>query len=124
MTADGIHELGKDEVDRITAKMEKVKEQIGFTAELKDFFELVRTKEDLMPFHNPEVVMIDFNGIHERMSAHLDSVFQLRLKAGFQIKRTEAFCEASASAEYVPGSKNLSVLELFTWPYPTLKLIT
>lgn len=121
MTAEEIHALGKQEVERITGEMEKVKEDLGFEGELNDFFNMVRTKKELMPFENPEEVIAHFNGIRERLSLRLDSVFNLRPKADFIIKRTEAFREASASAEYVPGSKDAKRPGTFYVPIPDVK---
>ena len=43
MTADEIHQLGLKEVARISAEMEKVKDQVGFKGDLKSFFHFVRT---------------------------------------------------------------------------------
>ncbi len=121
MTAEDIHALGKQEVERIAGEMEKIKEELGFKGELKDFFIEVRNKKELMPFNDPAEVLEHFNGIHERLSLQLDSVFNLRPKAGFHVKRTEAFREASASAEYVPGSKDAKRPGTFYVPIPNAK---
>ena len=43
MTADEIHELGLSEVARITAGMEKVKQEVGFKGTLQQFFDHLRT---------------------------------------------------------------------------------
>ena len=50
MTADEIHQLGLKEVERISAEMEKVKQQVGFKGDLKSFFDYVRNDKDLMPY--------------------------------------------------------------------------
>ena len=106
LSADEIHNLGLSEVARIRGEMEKVKSEIGFKGDLKSFFEFIRTNNDLKPFTEPQEVIAHFNKVKERISIRLDSVFTSRPKAGFEVKRTEAFREASASAEYVPGSKD------------------
>ncbi len=118
MTAVEIHELGLREVDRITKEMEKVKAEIGYVGELKDFFTTIRTKKELVPFSKPEEVLAHFDKIHERLNLYLDRVFNLRPKSGFHVKRTEAFREASASAEYVPGSKDAKRPGTFYVPIP------
>ncbi|MBQ0740386.1 DUF885 family protein, partial [Aquimarina celericrescens] len=46
MTAEQIHELGLPEVARISAEMEKVKEQVGYTGDLTSFFDHVRNKKE------------------------------------------------------------------------------
>jgi uncharacterized protein (DUF885 family) len=118
MTADEIHQLGLKEVARLTAEMEKVKMQVGFKGSLKDFFEHVRTKKELMPFTEPQQVIDNFNAIHERMKPNLDKLFDLKPKTAFEVKRTEAFREASASAEYNQGSLDGTRPGIFYVPIP------
>ena len=57
MTADEIHQLGLSEVARIRSEMEKVKEQVGFTGTLKEFFDHVRNVKELMPFTDAQQVI-------------------------------------------------------------------
>lgn len=120
MSADEIHELGKREVRRIQDEMEKVKNQIGFKGDLKAFFNHVRQREDQMPFTKPEEVLANFEEIQKRMEPKLNSLFALKPKADFEVRRTEAFREASASAEYVPGSKDGSRPGTFYIPIPNV----
>lgn len=121
MTADEIHELGKSEVQRILGEMEKVKNEIGFSGDLKAFFNHVRQRKDQMLFSKPEEVIANFNDIQKRMEPQLKALFDIKPKAGFEVKRTEAFREASASAEYVPGSKDASRSGTFYIPIPNIK---
>lgn len=118
MTADEIHELGKTEVARIRGEMEKAMKQLGFNGDLMEFFEHVRSNKELMPFKEPNEVIAYFKSIEANIDAKLDSVFNLRPKAGFEVRRTEAFREASASAEYVPGSKDAARPGVFYVPIP------
>ena len=69
MTADQIHELGLSEVARIRAEMEQVKKQVGFEGNLKEFFDHVRDRKELMPFTDPEQVIANFNAIHDKNEA-------------------------------------------------------
>ncbi len=121
MTADEIHELGKREVARIRREMEKAMQASGFRGDLKAFFDEVRSTEKLMPFDQPEQVIAYFESIEKKIDIKLDSVFNLRPKAGFGVRRTEAFREASASAEYVPGSKDSSRPGVFYVPIPEVE---
>lgn len=121
MNADEIHELGKSEVERIRGEMDLAMKSLGFQGDLMDFFEHVRTNSNLMPFTEPEQVIVHFKSIEKKIDAKLDSVFNLRPKAGFEVRRTEAFREASASAEYVPGSKDASRPGVFYVPIPDVK---
>jgi len=121
MNADEIHELGLSEVARISSEMETVKNEIGFKGELRFFFNSLRSKKELMPFSNPNEVVASFNTIKERIDLRIDSLFELTPKAGFGVRRTEAFREASASAEYVPGSKDGARAGIFYVPIPDSK---
>lgn len=118
MTTDEIHELGMKEVQRIRGEMEKTKAEIGFEGDLETFFAFIRDNADLIPYNKPEQVLAHFKNIEDIIQTRLDSIFELRPKAGFEVKRTEAFREASASAEYVPGSKDASRPGTFYVPIP------
>jgi uncharacterized protein (DUF885 family) len=120
-TADEIFALGKSEVDRISTEMEKIKEQVGFKGDLKAFFAYLRTKKELTPFTKPEQVIANFNAIHERMKPNLAKLFDKTPKTGFEVRRTEAFREASASAEYFAGSQDGSRPGVFYVPIPDVR---
>ena len=118
MTAEEIHQLGLSEVKRIRSEMEKIKEQVGFDGELKAFFDYVRNNKDLMPFDEPQQVIDNFNAIHERMKPQIERLFDLKPKTPFEVRRTEAFRENSASAEYNPGSLDGTRPGIFYTPIP------
>ena len=71
-----------------------------------------------MPFTQPEQVIDHFDEIKWRVADSLSALFNLKPKATFEVRRTEAFREASASAEYVPGSKDTSRSGIFYVPIP------
>lgn len=121
MSADEVFNLGKSEVARILAEMEKVKTDVGYEGDLKSFFNYVREKKELMPFTKPVQVIANFEKIHETMKPQLEKLFDKVPKTPFQIKRTEAFREASASAEYNQGSKDGSRPGTFYVPIPNVK---
>jgi len=121
MTADEIHQLGLKEVARLSAEMEKVKTQVGFTGSLKDFFNYVRAKKELMPFTKPQQVIDNFNAIHEKMKPNLEKLFDMKPKTAFEVRRTETFREASASAEYNQGSLDGTRPGIFYVPIPDVK---
>ncbi|WP_340199280.1 DUF885 domain-containing protein [Ascidiimonas sp. W6] len=121
MTADEIHELGLKEVERIASEMEKIKNEVGFEGSLKEFFNHVRSKKELMPFKEPQEVIDNFYAIHERMKSNLENMFDLTPKTDFEVRRTEEFREASASAEYNPGSLDGTRAGIFYVPIPDVK---
>lgn len=118
LSADQIHELGKIEVKRILLEMEEAKNAIGFEGDIKAFFEYIRNSPEQMPFKKPEEVIDNFNSIKEKINKKFFEVFGLSPKASFIVKRTEAFREASASAEYVPGTKDATRPGIFYVPIP------
>ena len=121
MTADEIHQLGLTEVERISKEMEKVKRQVGFNGTLLQFFDHVRERKALMPFTEPEQVIENFEAIHERMKPQLEKLFDQVPETPFEVRRTEAFREASASAEYNPGSRDGSRPGVFYVPIPDVR---
>jgi len=120
-TAEEIFALGKSEVERISNEMEAVKQQVGYQGDLKSFFDVLRKKKDLMPFAKPEEVIAHFNAIHEKMKPSLAKLFDKTPKTPFEVRRTEAFREASASAEYVNGSLDGTRPGIFYVPVPNVK---
>lgn len=118
MSADEIHNLGLSEVARIRSEMEKIKEQVGFKGDLKAFFDHVRNSKELMPFSTPEEVIANFNKMHATMKPKVDELFSLQPKTPFEVRRTEAFREKSASAEYNPGSLDGTRPGIFYTPIP------
>lgn len=118
MTAEEIHELGLKEVARILSEMEKIKAQVGYTDDLKSFFNHVRESKELMPFKTPEAIIANFNDIHEKMKPQLEKLFDMKPKTPFEVKQTEAFRENSASAEYNPGSLDGTRPGIFYTPIP------
>jgi uncharacterized protein (DUF885 family) len=118
MTADEIHTLGLSEVARIISEMEKVKKEVGFKGTIKQFFNEVRTKKELMPYSTPKEILDHFNAIHEKMKPQLEKLFGNKPKTPFIVKQTEKFREASASAEYNPGSLDGTRPGVFYVPIP------
>ena len=121
MTASEIHELGLSEVARIRTEMEEIKKQVGFDGDLKAFFNYVRNKKELMPFKDPQQVIANFNAIHTTMKPQIEKLFGNKPKTPFEVRRTEAFREKSASAEYNPGSLDGTRPGIFYTPIPEVE---
>ena len=113
-----IHELGLKEVARLKAEMEKVKEQVGFKGTIVEFFNHVRNRKELIPFKKPEEVIANFESIYKRIKPNVDKLFSLQPKTAFEIRRTEAFREKTASAEYVQGTVDGTRPGIFYVPIP------
>lgn len=121
LSAEEVFQLGQREVRRLLAEMEKVRERVGFQGDLKAFFEHVRTRRELMPFTEPRQVIENFHAIHHRMQPSLKKLFNLAPRTPFEIRRTEAFREASASAEWSYGSLDGQRPGIFYVPIPNVR---
>ena len=121
LTADEIHNIGLKEVAKISSEMEKIKTKVGFNGDLKSFFNHVRELDELIPFNEPQEVIDNFNKIHEKMTPQVNNLFGLQPKTPFEVRRTESFREASASAEYNPGSLDGTRPGIFYVPIPNIK---
>jgi uncharacterized protein (DUF885 family) len=104
MTADQIFDLGMSEVNRIGAEMNKIKNQVGFQGDLKSFFEFIRTDPQFFPFKTDSDVIRGFEAIYEKEKPFVDQLFTTQPKSRFEIRQTESFRAASASAEYQQGT--------------------
>ena len=120
-TPEEIHEIGLKEVARLNSEMEKIKEQVGFKGTLKEFLNDVRNKKELKPYSKPEEVLAHFQKIYETIKPNVDKLFSLQPKTKFEIRRTEAFREKTASAEYIQGAVDGSRPGIFYVPIPNAK---
>lgn len=103
-TPEEIYQLGLSEVARIKLKMDSIKTLVGFKGDMKAFFTSMRNNPEFMPYTKPQQILAAFENIHKRMEPHLKTMFNHVPKTPFEIRQTEAFRAASASAEYNPGS--------------------
>ena len=100
MTPEEIFELGQNEVKRIRTEMEKIKEETGFNGDLKSFFTYINTDPKFFPFKTADEVLNAYRAVEERMQPQLKKLFGVTPKSKFEVRETEKFREASASAEY------------------------
>jgi uncharacterized protein (DUF885 family) len=113
-----IHALGLREVARLRAEMERVKTELGFKGTLREFFESLKHDPKAMPFKSAEEVLAGFRKIQATIDPNLKKMFGRVPKTPFEIRRTEAFREASASAEYNQGSPDGTRPGIFYIPMP------
>lgn len=106
LSPDSIYQLGLKEVARLKAEMEKVKTEVGFTGSLKEFFVFMNQDKQFYPFKNAKEVLDSFKAIQNVINPKLSSMFETIPKTKFEIRQTEAFRAASASAEYNAGSED------------------
>ncbi len=118
LSPDSIYRLGLREVQRIEAEMTRVKDATGFSGSLGDFFHFLNTDKRFFPFHTPQQVLDSFSAIRRIEEPALARLFNHVPKTKFTIRRTEAFREASASAEYNPATEDGSRPGIFYVPIP------
>lgn len=117
-TPDDIYKTGLAEVAMLRAEMEKVKQQVGFTGNLDQFITHVKKDPAAMPYKTEKEVINAFNDILKKISPKLKSMFSNSPKTPFEIRQTEKFREATASAEYVPGTPDGKRSGIFYMPIP------
>ncbi|MDF2178748.1 DUF885 domain-containing protein [Aliiglaciecola sp. CAU 1673] len=100
LSAEEIHQYGLQEVARIRKEMEAVKEKVGFQGDLPAFFEHLRT-DDAYFFQSEEAVIDAYQAVKEKINARLDTLFEIRPKADYEVRAVEPFRAASsAGASY------------------------
>lgn len=118
MTPNQIHDLGITEVARIQAEMDSIKKSVGFKGDLKAFFQYMKTDPKFYPFKTAENVLDSFRNIQKVIDPNLKKMFGRTPKTPFEIRQTEAFREASASAEYIQGTADGKRPGIFYTPIP------
>ena len=111
-----IYQIGLSEVARIKHLMDSVKNAVGFKGDLKAFFAYLKTDKKFTPFKTPREVLDAFENIHQKMKPQLSIMFNHEPRSRFEIRQTEAFRAASASAEYSPGTADGSRPGVFYVP--------
>ncbi|MEQ8952652.1 MAG: DUF885 domain-containing protein, partial [Gammaproteobacteria bacterium] len=113
LTAEEIHQIGLDEVARLRAEMEVIKDNVGFDGDLQEFFRFVTTDEQ---FFYPDTdagrqrYLDESTAYIENMKALLPDYFGILPKADLVVKRVEAFREQDgAPAHYFPSSPDGSI---------------
>lgn len=115
-TPQEIYETGLSEVKRIRGEMELTKIKTGFNGDLPSFFTFMKTDPRFMPFKTPEEVLDAFRKIQMTIDPNLKKLFGRTPKTRFEIRQTEAFRAASASAEYNQGAPDGSRPGIFYVP--------
>jgi uncharacterized protein (DUF885 family) len=115
-TPEEIYQTGQSEVTRIKGEMEKVRQQLGYTGDLKELLASLSTDPKFRPYKTPEDVLNGFRAIQGRVAPGLPRLFGRMPKTAFEIRQTEAFRAASASAQYNRGAADGSRPGIFYVP--------
>lgn len=103
-TPEEIYQTGLQEVARIGKLQDSIKNAVGFKGDKQAFFEYMRNDKRFMPYKTAQQVLTAFETIHKKIEPNLKKMFHHVPKTPFEIRQTEAFRAASASAEYNQGS--------------------
>ena len=106
LTADEIHNIGLQEVERIHREIKSIMAQVNFDGSLDDFFLFIR--EDPQ-FYYPdtdegrEAYLVEAVRLIDVMREHLPEYFGILPKADLKVKRVEAFRERSSGTAFYNG---------------------
>lgn len=113
-----INKIGLEQVAMLRGEMEKVKQQLGFTGTLEEFITFVKSDPKAMPYKTEKEVITAFNGILAQITPKLKTMFSVTPVTPFEIRQTEKFREATASAEYIQGTPDGKRPGIFYMPIP------
>ena len=99
LTADEIHNIGLEQVERIHGEMRAIMAKVGFEGTLNDFFEYTRTGDQFF-YETREAYLADAEAKLDEIDAKLPDFFGRLPKAPMIIKPVEAFRERSAGKAF------------------------
>lgn len=107
-SADEIHQLGLSEVARIRAKMEAVREEVGFSGSLEQFFQHLRTS----PEHyvkDPSELLRRYRSFCKEVDGQLPRFFRTLPRKPYGVEPIPDYiAPATTTAYYMPGAGSLS----------------
>jgi uncharacterized protein (DUF885 family) len=115
-TPEEVYQIGLREVERIGRLQDSVKNIVHFNGDMQAFFEFMKSDKQFMPYTTPQEILAAFEKIHQTIEPNLKKMFNHVPKTPFEIRQTEAFRAASASAEYNQGSPDGSRPGIFYVP--------
>ena len=108
LTAAQIHQIGKDEVERLTQEMNQIREQVGFDGNLQEFFEFIRTDERFFypnTDEGAEMYIAQSREFLDNINDRLPEFFGRLPKADLVVRRVEPYREQDGAPQhYYPGA--------------------
>ena len=135
LTADEIHQIGLDEVERIQTEMRAIMEQVEFDGTLQDFFEFTRTDPQFFYQNNDagaEEYIAQAKEHIDFINAELPKYFGRLPKADLEVRRVEPFREQDGAAQHYsagtpdgsrPGIYYAHLSDMTAMPIPELESI-
>lgn len=101
-----VHQMGLSEVARIKSEMNAILSSEGYADSTKTLGEIIQklNTEDRFLYPNTEEgrqqILVDYARIIDEISANLDNAFNIRPKAGIEVKRIPEFKEEGLAGAY------------------------
>jgi len=115
-TPEQLFKTGLSEVKRIRIQMQQIKNKVGFTGELKTFFDYMRTDPKFKPYKTADEVLDAYRAVDKRVEPFMPKYFTRFPKTPFEIRQTEAFRAATSAAQYFAGTADGSRPGIFYVP--------
>lgn len=117
LTAEQIHQIGLEEVARITVEMEKVKEEVGFEGSLPEFVRLLRTDPQFVAKSGDELMGISAYTA-KRVDGELARFFGFLPRHRFSIRPVDP----AIAPFYTAGRGGLDYCQMNTYDLPSRPL--
>lgn len=99
LSADEIHQIGLEQVERIHGEMRAIMAQVEFEGTLQEFFTHLRTSDEFF-YPTREAYLADANAAIDSMRARLPDYFGRLPQADLVVQPVEAFREQSAGKAF------------------------
>jgi uncharacterized protein (DUF885 family) len=104
LTAGQLHETGLSEVNRIHGEIEKVKQQVGFKGDLKQFFKFIK-EDPQFYFSSAEEIIQAYEQVKNRMAQQVGKSFAVLPKADYIVQPyPESQAKSAPGASYIPAA--------------------
>jgi uncharacterized protein (DUF885 family) len=107
LSAEEVHQIGLEEVERLMAEMAVVKEEVGFAGEMLEFLDFVSSDEKFYYSNTDEgrqAYLDDTNAYYDSIREKLPEYFGILPKADLVVKRVEAFREQDGAPAHYNSS--------------------
>jgi len=108
LTPEEIHEIGKNEVKRISSDIKDTMKKVGFNGSTREFAAFIKNRKELNP-HDSSEILDGYRNILSQMDKKLPDFFGKLPVARYDIKEIEKYREQAApAAYYYPPPKDFS----------------
>lgn len=104
LTAEQIHQVGLEEVARIRAEMEKIRQEVGFKGDLQAFFQHLRTDPKFF-YQEPAELLEAYQAMSKRIDPELVKVFRTIPRLPYGVRPIpDNIAPDTTTAYYQPGA--------------------